>query len=300
MTMLLGYNFGEVGYITADTRGTYPNGKSDDIYQKIEIIKSQQMIVAVAGNAFLGSKICTDLNKNKLQLQKDQLNLYVKSQANKLSKIINGNLSRLSTILLVAKLVGRKIQLTAHFIKFNSSDNKFEILIKNLKKNELVKVGDIGPTSPLEVAKIPQSISKILSEKSYISGIENYLAVTDELFYTAKNLRIASIGGKTMTLKLYIDSNKKFTFQAIRGYKSIIHEPEHFQDVSSYTDLDLVTGNFFLRDMRSEGKIVTHLIKEDGKYFFKYDSCGKEFGRKDFYYTRLIKINKNKALELTY
>lgn len=132
---------------------------------------------------------------------------------------------------------------------------------------------------------IPSSSLKTL--RSPLSGsipFEVYLAVTNELFEIAKSSGVNSIGGKTTTLMSYKVDKNKYKYRGIRSYKSVIHSDNDYQDVSRYTDLDIDSGIFYIRDMRKDGRIVTNIECINGKYKFRYNSCSPDFGEDDFYY----------------
>ncbi len=94
-------------------------------------------------------------------------------------------------------------------------------------------------------------------------------------------------------IKRFILIALKFTLST--SIKSIIHCPNEYQDVSTEARFDEFSNRFYLRDIRSEGKVISNIEYNNLSYpiGFKYDSCPKEFGKPDMYYIPFSKYEND-------
>jgi len=288
MTMLLGYNFGDKAYITADTRATYPDGRYKDEFQKIEILKDRKLVLAFAGSANLASLIMSELARGIITFPSSPNLLFREVKpiikrylASKWKDIIK-NSHILDAIFLFEDFSGKEITMGSYHISFYGFDiGKVKIRRQFVKSNEFVKIGAIYEPKPVKKAPITDSPLLKSKTKIEVDALENYFSVTNEMFNLAKKLdKKGFIGGKTTTVITYKYGNR-FLFRGVKGLRSITHSDEEFQDVSDYTDLDNKSGNFYLRDIRNDGKIVSHIEKRGSNYIFHYDSCPLNSGKKD-------------------
>lgn len=142
--------------------------------------------------------------------------------------------------------------------------------------------------------------------KNYINNTNitynDYVLATDKILGTIKNNGNLFVGGKTISIKTFIDSRGNCKRTGIPGIKSIIHCPGEYQDVSTETRFDEFSNRFYLKDIRNEGMIISNIEYNNLSYptGYKYDSCSKEFGKPDMYYIPFSKYeNENMDLELT-
>ena len=145
---------------------------------------------------------------------------------------------------------------------------------------------------------IPAASQNKLKIKENEISYEKYLQVTDEIFSTALANTQLSIGGKTTTIVRYYSDINEYRYSGIKGFRTITHYDDEYQDVSTYTDLDIRTGQFFLRDMRREGRIVSHIDCKNGEYRFHYDSCSTDFGKDDEIYRKFSAIDIRTAMKM--
>jgi len=150
----------------------------------------------------------------------------------------------------------------------------------------------------IEIGTIPKN------SKEYINSpditYDDYALATDIIFETVKNNGNISVGGKTISVKTFIDSNGNCKCVGIPGIKSIIHYPDEYQDVSMVTRFEESSNRFYLRDIRQEGRIISN-IDYDGPYpiRLRYDSCPKGSGKPDMYYIPFSKYSdENMNIEL--
>lgn len=310
MTMILGFNLGDVSYISGDTRVTRQYDTFADNVQKIEIIKPKGIFIAAAGGASVASEFVSAIKSGRVSLPinkkrlKNETELIIESYLKKIDELKWQPIEPLKPIILLFQyIINGMVSMSAYYFTFIENNMRVTRINEYIvNPNDYIKIGAIGEKAPVFVDVIPNSSLETL--RSPLSGqapLELYLAVTNEIFKIAESSGVKCIGGKTTTLVTYKVDENKFNYRGIKGYKSIIHSENDYQDVSSYTDLDIDSGIFYIRDMRKEGRIVTNLVFENGEYKFYYDSCPPDFGEDDVYYTlfsRRFNIGENMDPEI--
>lgn len=156
MTMILGFNLGDVSYISGDTRVTLSFNTSEDNVQKIEIIKPQGIFVAAACSATVASEFVSAIKSGRMSMPiyKDQL-------INQTESIIELYLKKIAAlkwqpieplkpiVLLFQYIVADKVSMAAYhftFIENNSRVTRVREFIVN--PNEYIKIGAIGEKAP--------------------------------------------------------------------------------------------------------------------------------------------------------
>ena len=293
MTMIWGFNLEDVTYISGDTRVTRQYHAPLDNLQKIEIIKPLGIFVAAAGSVSVAAEFVAAIKSGNISIPifKEQLLVETESIIKQyLRKIESHRVQPIDPlkpiILLFQYIIDSKVSMKAYHFTFIENNRRIttinEYVVNN---NEYIKIGSIGDKAPIHIDVIPSSSFNILhSPLSSSIPFELYLEITNEIFEIAKANRVKTIGGKTTTLMSYKSGKDKYSYRGIRGYKSIIHAENDFQDVSMYTDLDIKSGIFYIRDMRKDGLIVTNIKNINGKYKFYFDSCPPDSGEDDVFY----------------
>ena len=326
MTMLLGINLKDHAFLSADTRVTnLVSGEVEDNVQKIEFLPKHGLIIATAGRVSVASEIIEAITTGFIKIP-----FTTESFSKKFDKILENFFKRetakkvlphnlLSPVIMIFhEYNGERIRMYALHIEFRI-DTKISFNIRGyeVKNGEYIAVGAIGENQPIKIAYLPKDSLKYIDNKDYKkTTYYDYTLATDMIFNTAKKiaktiklnpktkLKHNPIGGKTISIKTFIDPDKSCKYIGIPGYKSIIDEDDQYQDVSMVTRLDLASNRFYLRDMRREGKIISN-IEYRGPGIdpvLRYDSCPKNIGREDMYYIGLSgnTIRHNINLEFQY
>ena len=295
MTMVLGFNLGDVAFISGDTRATYKEGMKtySDNLQKIDLIKTKNTVIAAAGGACSAAELVAAFSSNRLTvpgekeiiiLEVREIALDVKRRIEKLDKFPQNPLP--PVILLFQYLEEDRVNMTVYRIQFiKDGEINPQVQIYPVKPNQFVKIGKTGDAEPVVVEEIPKDYVPVL-KPPMLDGMpyEAYLAVTDAIFDVALSAGELSVGGKTTTLATFRLDDGRFASTGIKGFRSIVHSEDSYQDVSGYTDFNADRGLFLLRDLRREGRNQTHIIKEGDGYKFYYDSCPRNIGVEDSYY----------------
>jgi len=324
--MLLGVNLRDHAFLSADTRATdLATGKTNDNVQKIEFLPRHGLIIATAGRVSVASEIFNAINKGFVKIP-----VTVESLSKKLDKILDSFLERETVekvmphdllgpvIMVFHEHNGDRIRMHALHVKFRI-DTKItpDICEYEVKNGQYIAVGAIGANQPIKIADLPKDSLKYIDNNNYKKiTYYDYTLATDMIFETAKEiarsiklnsktkLKHNPIGGKTISVKTFIDSDKSCKYVGIPGYKSIIDEDDQYQDVSTVTNLNTLSNRFYLRDMRKEGKIITNIeYKGPGiDPVLRYDSCPTSLGEEDMYYIGLFEstIRRNMNLEFQY
>lgn len=309
--MLLGINLKDHAFLSADTRVTdFVTGEVRDIVQKIEFLPKHGLIIATAGRISIASEILDAITNGFVKIP-----ITIESFSEKFDKVLNNFLKKetakkvmphnlLSPVIMVFhEYNGERIRMHALYVKFKI-DRKitFSIYGYEVKNGQYIAVGAIGEDQPIKIAYLPKdSLRHIDSNNHRKTTYYDYTLATDMIFKTAKKiarivklnpktkLRHNPIGGKTISVKTFIDSDKNCKHIGIPGYKSIIDKDDQYQDVSTVTMLDISSNRFYLRDMRKEGKIITNVeYKGPGiDPVLRYDSCPTSTGKEDKYYIGL-------------
>jgi hypothetical protein len=320
MTMLLGINLTDRAFLSADTRATAKDGCVKDDVQKIEILPKLGLIIATAGRVGIATEIF-----NAISIGFITTPITAKSVLSKIDGILSNFLARETVkkiipssllgpvIMLIHEYADKKIHMHAIHVKFKIGTKiNSEIYEYEVRHGQYIKIGFIGEDSPIYVKDLPRNSLKYLNHNKIT--YYDYTLATDMIFETAKKtariikydpeiwLKHNPIGGKTISIKTWIDSKKNCRYIGIPGYKSIIDEDEQYQDVSTVTMLDLSSNRFYLRDMRKEGMIISNIeYKGPGtKPVLRYDSCGTDYGRENIYYNGLSQNIATQKIDLEF
>lgn len=304
MTMLLGVNLENQAYLSADTRVTSLDGTQEDNVQKIEFLPKYNLIMVAAGKVAIAKAILEAIDNGTTTVKSlpvDFQNILDKS----LKKIISQKLFPIDplkngdTAMIFQETIEGKIYMTAIEVKFTIDQNiTYQINEHIIRSGQYIIVGGIMGNKKIEIADIPKDSKKCISNPNIT--YDDYLLATDKIFETVKNNGNIRVGGKTISIKTFIDSAGNCKCIGIPGIKSIIHRPDEYQDVSMVTRFEESSNRFYLRDIRQEGKIISN-IEYNGPYpiRLRYDSCPKGLGRPDMYYIPFSKYeNENMDLEL--
>ncbi len=302
--MLLGINLEDRAYLSADTRATFSSGEKEDNIQKIEFLPENDLIVAAAGKVGIAKAILEAIDTDLAT---------PKSLSNDFQRILDKFLEKVKTqkyfsreplgdvALIFHELVEKKISIRAVEVEFKiDQDISYQIKDYIVNKGQYIIVGGIKGNKRIKIADITEDLNK------YISGpnitYDDYTLATSAIFETVKNNGNFKVGGKTISIKTFINPDGICEYIGIPGIKTIIHSPDEFQDVSMVTRFEESSNRFYLRDIRQEGKIISN-IEEGGPYpiHIRYDSCPMGSGKPDMYYIPFSEYeDKNMDLELEY
>lgn len=304
MTMLLGINLEDRAYLSADTRATYLSGKKEDNVQKIEFLPKHNLMIAAAGKVVIAKAILEAID-NGLTTVKSLPSEFQKILDRFLEKTISQKLFPIDPLkngdmaMIFHETIRSKIYMTAIEVKFTiDQDISYQINERVVGNGQYIIVGGIIGNKKIEIANIPEDSKKYISNPNIT--YDDYALATDKIFETIQNNGNLRVGGKTISIKTFIDSTGNCKYIGIPGIKSIIHNPDEYQDVSTVTRFEESSNRFYLRDIRQEGMIISN-IEYNGPYpiRLKYDSCPKGSGKPDMYYIPFSKYeNKNMDLEL--
>lgn len=312
MTMLLGINFEDYAFLSADTRMTDSlTKKTKDNIQKIEFLPTHNLIIAAAGRARIAFEVIQAIYNGLIEIPITKKSIsknidkiigdFVKKEVQK--KIALLNPLEKGIALLVHQYYEGRINMRAIRLQFQMQGTKITPVISEylIKKGQYATIGEIGRNAPIQISDLPRSSQKHLRQNDPQKiTYQDYELATSMILKRAETSGSITIGGKTISIKTFIDSNGSLKYIAIHGLKSIIHKKGEYQDVSTATDFDPSSNRFYLRDIRNEGMIITNIddTKPDFPPMLRYDSCPKDSGQPNIYYKKFSDHDVNQSMNL--
>lgn len=295
--MLLGSKLKDKAYLSADTRVTYSDGRTKDNIQKIEFLPKHNLIIAAAGGVTSAAAILKAIDNRIIDTNSlsEGLGNFLKEITHRKSFPAN---PLKDVAMIFHGLVDGEIYMKVVEIKRRIGQNiTYDIIEHSIKNGQYVAVGGISGDKRIEIDDIPAETIKKLENSDV--GYDDYALATDKIFETIKNNSNLHVGGKTISVKTFIDTNGNYKYVNIPGIRTIIYGPDEHQDVSMITRLEPSSGKFYLRDIRNDGRIITNMHNDEYPVRFQYDSCPKNSGSPDMYYVPFSEYdNKNMDLEL--